>query len=173
MLAPAVPNPTYDIMHWILRRAMMMNGDHEPPQPLVTEASLLRCIKRCPQVARWPLWSRWYPPLRPAKSSMSLLKWSLGILHWTRSVFITPLIISRLLLKTNTRIPSDPPRIPTHFSTPEVVCASRWISADFQWIWTDFLHVDSYVFLNLECCLQKYMLLSQQKRVLISLKVPL
>ena len=29
----------------------------------------------------------------------------------------------------------------------EVVMASLWISSDFQWIWVDFLHVDSHLYL--------------------------
>ena len=29
----------------------------------------------------------------------------------------------------------------------EVVCASLWISVEFQWIWVDFLHVDLRLYL--------------------------
>ena len=29
----------------------------------------------------------------------------------------------------------------------EVLFASLWISEDFQWIWVDFLHVDSHLYL--------------------------
>ena len=30
----------------------------------------------------------------------------------------------------------------------EVVGASLWISIDLQWIWVDFLHVDSHLYLQ-------------------------
>ena len=54
-------------------------------------------------------------------------------------------------METYSEAPTTSSHMPPHPPPPsmwkEVAGASLWISEDFQWIWVDFLHVDSN-FLN-------------------------
>ena len=61
-------------------------------------------------------------------------------IHWKSTE------IHREAHTTSSHMP-PPPHPPPPSMWEEGVGASLWISKDFQWIWVDFLHVDSHLYL--------------------------